>query len=93
MKELKDTVDGMLSSDYKERFKAEFEQTRIRHYKLSTLISKYAQGTLEFKPSCPIDLLDKQLKAMQDYLSCLMKRAKIENIEGCDHFTIWPNEK
>lgn len=34
MKELKDTVDGMLSTDYKERFVAEYQQTKIRYEKL-----------------------------------------------------------
>ena len=28
--DLKDTVEGMLSEDYKERFKAEYLQTKIR---------------------------------------------------------------
>lgn len=32
--ELKDTVNGMLSEDYKERFVAEYQQTKIRYEKL-----------------------------------------------------------
>ena len=34
MKELKDTITGMQSADYKERFIAEYEQTKIRYEKL-----------------------------------------------------------
>lgn len=29
--ELKDTINGMLSNDYKERFVAEYQQTEIRY--------------------------------------------------------------
>ena len=32
--ELKETVEGMTSPDYKERFKAEYRQTKIRYEKL-----------------------------------------------------------
>ena len=29
--ELKDTIDGMISNDYRERFKAEYRQTKERY--------------------------------------------------------------
>ena len=38
--ELKDTVEGMESPDYKERFKAEYYQTKIRYEKLKKLLNK-----------------------------------------------------
>ena len=35
--ELKDTVKGMMSDDYKERMAAEYHQTKIRYEKLKKL--------------------------------------------------------
>ena len=32
--ELKDTIDGMISNDYRERFKAEYRQTKERYERL-----------------------------------------------------------
>ena len=58
--ELKDTAVMMTSADYKERFRAEFEQTRIRHQKLLDMIEKYKAGTLDFVPACPVELLERQ---------------------------------
>lgn len=79
--ELKDTVGMMTSSDYKERFRAEYEQTRIRCEKLGEMLRKYQQGTLDFKPACPYSLLAEQYEIMTRYLIVLEKRAKIEEIE------------
>lgn len=79
--ELRDTVEMMNSADYKERFKAEYKQLDIRIGKLATMLSGYAAGTLGFKPSCPYDLLESQLNAMQIYRYALIKRAEIEGIE------------
>ena len=45
--ELKDTVELMNSADYKERFKAEYLQTKIRYDKLHKLIIKMEAGTCE----------------------------------------------
>ena len=38
--ELKDTVDLMLSEDYRDRFKAEYQQVKIRKEKLEAYIKK-----------------------------------------------------
>ena len=38
---LKDTIKLMESEDYKERFKAEYYQTKIRYNKLHEMIIKY----------------------------------------------------
>ena len=81
MNELKNTVALMNSDDYKDRFEAEFSQLKIRREKLSTMITKYKNGTLDFTPACPVTLLENQLKAMSEYLNCLKVRAEIENIE------------
>lgn len=79
--ELKDTIEMMNSEDYKERFKAEFYQTKIRYLKLCDVIKKYEEGTLDFKLVCPIDLLKEQAAHMFDYLYVLEDRANLEGIE------------
>ena len=79
--ELKDTIGMMTSDGYKERFKAEYYQLKIREEKLLTVLEKYERGTLNFEPSCPVPLLWEQHKIMNSYLGVLEKRAKIEGIE------------
>jgi hypothetical protein len=78
--ELKDTVEMMGSSDYKERFRAEYFQLKIRMSGLSKMLIKYKEGTLNFTPSCSYSLLSRQLKAMRLYASYLEQRAIIEEI-------------
>ena len=78
--ELKDTVELMNSSEYKLRFKAEYYQLKVRYEKLSSMIEKYEQGTLSFKPKCSIELLNHQLKVMNDYLMILKARSEVEGI-------------
>lgn len=78
--ELKDTVDFMLSPDYKDRFTAEYRQLSIRTQKLETLIDNYCNGQLSFKPTCNIELLERQLDIMKAYITVLEERAKIEGI-------------
>ena len=75
------TVEGMLSPDYKERFKAEYQQTKIRYDKLHAMLVKADAGKLEFEPTCPLDLLRRQAAAMGQYLYCLEVRAQIEGID------------
>lgn len=78
---LKDTIDMMGSEDYKERFKAEYLQLKIRINGLRNMLKKYKTGTLTFKPFCSYYLLNGQLKAMEMYAQYLKERAEIENIE------------
>ena len=84
-KELKDTVEMMNSSDYKERFIAEYWQTNIRYNKLHNMIVKYEANTLPFQPTCPIDLLKEQASNMGEYLYILEVRAQLEGIELYDN--------
>ena len=79
--ELLDTVELMVSDDYKNRMKAEYLQTKIRYDKLHKMIVKYESNTLDFEPSCSLDLLKKQASAMGKYLYYLECRAEIEGIE------------
>jgi hypothetical protein len=78
---LNETVGMMNSKDYKERFKAEYLQLKIRMEGLAAMLKKYIEGTLTFKPSCSYDLLNSQLRVMMQYKMTLEERAKIENIE------------
>ena len=78
---LKDTVPMMVSDDYKERFVAEYVQLKIRYKKLYAVLEKYAADKLDFKPTCPIEILYEQLDHMEAYLSVLETRAKYEGIE------------
>lgn len=79
--ELKDTVNMMNSSDYKERFRAEYFQLKTRYKKLKVMILKYYNGTLEFTPSCPISLLREQEQYMRNYLAVLEDRAEFEDVD------------
>lgn len=78
---LEDTIDYMRSSDYKERFIAEYWQTKIRYDRLHELVVKYDANVINFKPNCPIELLRQQLSFMGKYLYILEVRAKIEDID------------
>lgn len=88
--ELKETIDLMLSSNYKERFIAEYRQTKIRYEKLKNFCNKIEVETMldkeVTKHDCPLQLLREQQKYMGLYLSVLEKRALIENIKLYDKF-------
>ena len=78
---LNETAQMMVSEDYKERFKAEYLQVKIRYDKLDAMTVKYEAGTLDFTPSCSLELLKEQKKHMGNYIRCLRIRAEIEGIE------------
>lgn len=78
--ELVDTTLMMVSTDYKERFLAEYYQVRIRADKLRKMIQKYKDDTLEFEPKCSCGLLEAQLDVMELYAEVLENRAWIEGI-------------
>lgn len=79
--DLMKTVEMMGSADYKERFKAEYMQLKIRYEKLHKMCIKYEAGTLNFTPTCSLELLKEQKSYMGNYLRCLEVRAEIEGIE------------
>lgn len=79
--ELKDTIELMTSDDYKDQFKAEYLQTKIRYDKLHKMLVKYEAGKLDFKPACPISMLMTQKQYMGNYLKQLEVRAEVEGIE------------
>ena len=85
------TVDLMLSADYKQRFKAEYLQTKIRYERLKLLNTKIEAAhrvacekgkELEMPPhDCPDMLLQEQQSLMGQYLRMLELRAVIEDID------------
>lgn len=79
--ELKDTIELMNSDDYKDRFKAEYYQAKIRYDKLHKMLVRYEARTLDFELSCPPEILEKQACYMGNYLRTLEVRAEIEKIE------------
>ena len=79
--ELKDTVELMNSSDYKERFKAEYYQLKIRRDKLLNMCLAWDRNELSFTPTCSRDTYEAQLNAMNDYLLILEDRARIEKVD------------
>lgn len=76
--EMKDTIQLMESDDYKDRFKAEYWQTKIRYNKLRKTVVKADAGT-----DIPnnIQILREQSRRMAEYLYILEVRAETENIE------------
>ena len=84
MMKLSETVEIMNSADYKERFKAEYNQLAIRYYGLNAMLEKWDAGELSFEPTCPRSTYNMQIKAMTDYLAVLEARAVMEGIELSD---------
>lgn len=88
--ELKDTIEMMQSDDYKERFKAEYHQTKIRYERLKKFNTRiqaaemtgFMDNAVEMpKHDCPFDLLREQQAVMGNYLHILEVRAVIEGID------------
>lgn len=79
------TIDLMLSADYKERFVAEYQQTKIRYEKLKAYATKIEAAQVLNNPEpphdCPLYLLRDQQRAMGEYLHILELRAIIEGVD------------
>ena len=76
-----ETVEGMNSTDYKERFIAEYQQLAIRINGLKAMLDKWDKGELTFSPTCPRSTYNMQIEAMTNYLAVLAATAVMENIE------------
>ena len=84
--ELKDTIEMMQSADYRERFKAEYHQTKTRYEKLKAFNNKIEaahmmKGIIKVQHDCPAPLLREQQTLMGQYLHILEVRAVIEGIQ------------
>lgn len=71
------SADG---SDHKERMRDEYRELTARAGRLRDMLQRYADGTLDFEPTCPITLLSRQLDVMDAYANLLRCRAKIEHV-------------
>lgn len=78
--ELKDTIMLMESPDYKDRFKAEYYQLKVREEKLTEMVKKWDNEELGFTPICPREMYDEQLAFMKAYREVLEKRAVLEKV-------------
>lgn len=78
--DLLDTIQMMKSDDYKERFKAEYYQLKIRLEKLNAMIIRKAVNP-DFIPETSYLMLKQQAIIMEAYLKCLYERARLENIQ------------
>lgn len=78
---LSNTVNYMISGDWKERFLAEYMQTKIRYEKLHKLIVKREVGKIDFDTPIPLESWKAQAKHMGLYLYELEKQAAIHGIE------------
>lgn len=79
--DLPSTSAMMSSPDFKERFRAEYFQLKLRLEGLESLLLGYGSGTLKFTPICSFDLLNSQARIMRLYLEILGERAELECIE------------
>lgn len=69
--------------DYKIRMAEEYRQLKEKYDRLHKMLVRYDAGTLDFTPSCPIQLLRDQAAAMGKYLYILEVRAQIEKVDLC----------
>lgn len=79
--ELKDTIGLMTSADWKDRFVAEYLQTKIRYEKLHKLIVKREVDRLGFDTPIPIGSWKEQAYHMGLYLYELEKQAVLHGID------------
>lgn len=77
---LEETIELMTSPDYKDRFKAEFEQLSFRINKLDAFLDKWDKGELKITPKSPREWFERQRQAMVDYGQVLAARAIKEEI-------------
>lgn len=90
MLDLNETVEGMLSTDYLDRFIAEYQQTLIRYERLKAYNNRIELATVhgvgkEPVHDCPLSLLREQQKHMGMYLGTLEKRAIVEHINLAEY--------
>lgn len=78
------TADYMSSDNYRERFVAEYVQTKIRYERLKAYNNRIEAANAVNKPEpphdCPFYMLREQQEAMGKYLHILEIRAEIECI-------------
>lgn len=66
---------------YKLRMIIEYQELKRRTERLGIVLDRWLTDDLDFEPSCPFKLLERQFQVMKSYLSILKQRAEIENID------------
>lgn len=66
---------------YVSRMINEYHELKDKCAKLRYMLVKHEAGTLDFEPTCPIELLEHQADVMGEYLHILEVRAEIENVK------------
>lgn len=61
--------------------RVEYCELTARAGRLRGMLQRYADGTLDFEPTCPITLLSRQLDVMDEYAGLLHHRAKLEHVD------------
>lgn len=93
--DLSDTITLMKSNNYKDRFVAEYFQTKIRYEKLKNITTKWEalmskgehifdyefERVLGFIPKTPFHVLREQQRCMGEYLHQLEIRTILEDID------------
>ena len=72
--------DGNVIPEWQVRFKEEYYDLKSRQAKLHKMLVKYDAGTLDFKPTCPVELLRQQEITMNEYMRILEIRAQMEGV-------------
>lgn len=80
---LKDTVELMLSDDFRDRLKAEYEQLNIRIQKLEAAIEYWTKDKNKLSRPVYLPLFRRQLRYMKGYQKVLKHRMWL--IELNDH--------
>ena len=83
--ELKDTVKGMMSDDYKERMAAEYHQTKIRYEKLKKLNTR-----MEAKVICTSSAVEPSWM-VRPHACCVISSAlwgSIDQQKNASHFRV-----
>ena len=84
---LTDTIKGMNSSDYQERFRAEYFQLQNRIESFDKTLDDYRKGKLKFETKCTLKMMDGQMNTMIMYKTHLEAVAKVEGISLEDVIT------
>mgnify|MGYP003305628671 CR=1 FL=1 len=83
--ELKDTIAGMTSPDYKERFKAEYQQVKIRYTKLKALLNKWDAYNDYYERKTFIDP-DKEIQEFLGFKPSCSYRILREQLEAMEQY-------
>ena len=70
-----------MMEEYKKRFITEYKELEDRLTKLQRIIERFKDGTLDFTPDTPIEILEMQAHYMKQYLYCLKRRCIYEHIK------------